>query len=247
MLRTIGLLALVATATTACVSKKKYVELEDQYADLQSRHEALVDEHEAAMADHEVDIDRLEEQVAELSDENSELKAFYTRLIDEFRPAMERGDVVLLMQPDRTVLVFEESAHFATGSAKLSSGGQSAIRKLAGILKDHGGWRFEVEGHTDDRPIHNDWYASNWELGAARALSVVDVMLDAGVDGSRVSAATFADTQPWAPGDHAKNRRVQVSLAPTLADLPMHEELAEQAREANALVTPSGGSPVAAD
>ena len=74
-----------------------------------------------------------------------------------------------------------------------------------------------VTGHTDNIPISNDYFSSNWELSAARAVSVVHSLLDtAQIDKSLVLAVGSADTKPVAPNtgpaNRAANRRVEIKL-----------------------------------
>jgi len=70
-----------------------------------------------------------------------------------------------------------------------------------------------VEGHTDDVPIHNDYFPSNWELSTARATSVVQYMIqDLGMPPTHMGAIGYGQFHPLVPNDseehRAKNRRV---------------------------------------
>ncbi len=72
-----------------------------------------------------------------------------------------------------------------------------------------------VEGHTDDVPVARR-YASNWELAAARASSVVRLMIELGVEPDRLKAVSRAEFAPVASNDtdegRAKNRRIEIQL-----------------------------------
>jgi chemotaxis protein MotB len=74
----------------------------------------------------------------------------------------------------------------------------------------------QVEGHTDPQPIHSDRFPTNWELSAARASSVVRVMVADGVTAGRLSAVGRASLDPVAANDtaagRARNRRVEFLL-----------------------------------
>jgi chemotaxis protein MotB len=119
--------------------------------------------------------------------------------------------------------VFQSEVLFPPGSAEITPEGQEQLSALAktvlGIAKeipDNVPWILRVDGHTDSVPIHNERFASNWELSAARAISVVRFLIDQGVPAQRVAAAGFADNQPLEPekpgaGD-AKNRRIEIKL-----------------------------------
>ena len=89
--------------------------------------------------------------------------------------------------------------------------------------------RYQIEGHTDNLPIHNSQYRSNWELAAARGLGVVRAMNEAGMDARLLSAASYGEFHPAAsnetPDGRAENRRIEVILVPDLSRLPGYEEL----------------------
>ena len=69
-----------------------------------------------------------------------------------------------------------------------------------------------VEGYTDNVPIRNDLFPSNWELSAARASSVVRLFESSGIDPARLSAVAFGEQNPSASNEteagRAENRRV---------------------------------------
>ena len=77
-----------------------------------------------------------------------------------------------------------------------------------------------VEGHSDDVPIHNAEFASNWDLSTARATVVAKLLLDeAGVDPKRISIAGYAQYHPAASNDTPEgrkaNRRVDIVVVST--------------------------------
>jgi chemotaxis protein MotB len=114
----------------------------------------------------------------------------------------------------RSVIIqIQDEILFATGSADLGNLGHDVIRKLAPILAKTDG-QIRVEGHTDNVPIDNDRFASNWELSAGRATSVVRALIDAGIQAPRLRATGYADTRPVQTNDtdagRARNRRVSL-------------------------------------
>ena len=75
-----------------------------------------------------------------------------------------------------------------------------------------------IGGHTDDIPIKNDIYRSNWELSASRAVTVAHhLLLEDKIEPARVEVEGHADTQPIEPNDTAEhrsiNRRVEIILS----------------------------------
>lgn len=104
---------------------------------------------------------------------------------------------------------------FDRGSAQLKSGGEALLAELARLLRQQT-VTISVEGHTDDVPIHNARFASNWELSTARATAVTRQLVAHALDPTRVRAVGHADTRPRADNataeGRARNRRVTVVL-----------------------------------
>lgn len=117
------------------------------------------------------------------------------------------------------VISMPEAGAFPAGRAELSADAQKVMRDLAVVLRSAGS-PVRVEGHTDDVPIHNASFASNWELSTARATEVVQFLVDqGGVPASRLSAAGFGEFKPRSPNTsaaaRAKNRRVDLIILNT--------------------------------
>ena len=127
------------------------------------------------------------------------------------------------------VVVLATDILFASGSASLSKDGKAAIGEVGQVLASIPKRSFQVEGHTDNVPIASAQYPSNWELAAARAITVLKSMVESGLPGERISAASFGDTRPVASNDSketkAQNRRIEIIIVPDLSQLPGFEEL----------------------
>ena len=119
--------------------------------------------------------------------------------------------------------VFPADVLFDSGSADLKPEAAPQIDKLADALKQLEtqippdiAWVLRIDGHTDIKPITNVNFPSNWELSAARAISVVRYLIDHGIPANRLVAAGFGEFQPLDPGDSdealAKNRRIELKL-----------------------------------
>jgi len=76
-----------------------------------------------------------------------------------------------------------------------------------------------VEGHTDNLPVEQSKWSSNWQLSAARAVAVVQTLQDYGVAADRMSGAAYGDTRPVQSNDtpegRAFNRRVDIVIVET--------------------------------
>jgi chemotaxis protein MotB len=125
------------------------------------------------------------------------------------------------------VTVLSDEVLFRPGSAALEPAGFTVLGVVAEALRTIPN-SIIIEGHTDARPISNNRFQSNWELSTARATTVLQFFLSAGVSPERLAASGYGETQPVAgnetPEGQAKNRRVEivvltdVSLEPILDD-----------------------------
>ncbi len=134
---------------------------------------------------------------------------------------------ILGSRPDIRVVgdrfVFESSVLFDVGKAEISPAGKQSLDSLASAVLDLEReippdlpWILRVDGHTDNRPISGGQYKSNWELSAARAVSVVQYLISKGVEPDRLAAAGFGEFQPLDQGTDedslARNRRIELKL-----------------------------------
>jgi chemotaxis protein MotB len=84
--------------------------------------------------------------------------------------------------------------------------------------------RFLVAGHTDNVPIKTELFANNWYLSTARAVTVVEFMVEQGFPADNLAAAGYADKDPVASNKSKKgrkrNRRIEIIVVPDLSELP---------------------------
>ena len=135
-------------------------------------------------------------------------------------PLVKSGQVRVTQNARGISVEINASVLFAQGEATLQQEAREVLGAVAGLLKD-APQRIDVEGHTDNLPITNERFASNWELSAVRAASVVRLFIESGVQDLRLSAIGHGATRPVAPNDtpanQARNRRVAVMI---LASVP---------------------------
>jgi chemotaxis protein MotB len=134
-----------------------------------------------------------------------------------------KKDLVSVHRTDRWVEVeIKTDLLFPSGSALLSPTAATVLEQLAQVLAPLPN-AVRVEGHTDNVPIRNAAFYSNWELSAARAGSVVRVLSGHGVAPLRLAVVGFGEQRPTQPNDTAQgrnaNRRVVVVI---LAVDPAH-------------------------
>ena len=120
---------------------------------------------------------------------------------------IERQEIALRMTPEGFVISLHELGFFPSGQAKLMPGAAEKIKSIASLLMEYG-LDMRVEGHTDNVPIHNATFSSNWDLSTARAMAVAMMLIDeAGVDPQRISIAGYAQYHPAATNDTEEGRR----------------------------------------
>lgn len=134
---------------------------------------------------------------------------------NKLSPLIQEGKVQV-MQNNRGVRIdINDSVLFTAGSADIASAAVDVLNEIATILNTNQRL-IQVEGHTDNTPIHNQMFYSNWELSAVRATTVVRLLNQAGVIEKRLSAIGYGDTQPLSSSDtefgRAKNRRVSIMI-----------------------------------
>jgi len=102
---------------------------------------------------------------------------------------------------------------FATGSALLDARARAILHKVARVLSAVDN-PIRIEGYTDDRPIHNTQFPSNWELSAARAASVVHLLSEDDIIPGRLSMMGFGEYRPFAENtsEQGRNRNRRVVL-----------------------------------
>ncbi|MDO6441828.1 MULTISPECIES: flagellar motor protein MotB [unclassified Marinobacter] len=139
-----------------------------------------------------------------------------SRMIGELESEVASGALSVNYDKDKVVIRFSEEATFRSGEAAIKPEMIPIIERVVGVLAGCTG-DVLVSGYTDDRPISSSRYRSNWDLSAARAVSVVhELVMSQQVPAERVVAAGRAETNPLAANDTAENRalnrRVEIAI-----------------------------------
>lgn len=129
---------------------------------------------------------------------------------------IKSGSVDVETAGQKIIIRVREKASFGSGQAELKEGFRPILARVAEILKGADG-KIIVAGHSDNVPIYTERFRSNWELSAARAVSVAhEMMLATTIPSGRFLIQGYADTEPVASNDNAadraKNRRVEIIL-----------------------------------
>ena len=136
---------------------------------------------------------------------------------------IESDKVSVDLEGLRVVIRINEQASFGSGSASVKQSFVPVLSKIRGVLSDIPG-NVAISGHTDNVPIRTSRFRSNWELSAARAVSVAHELLQDGVvEPQRLAILGHADTRPRAGNDsaedRARNRRVEITVIRSSGDV----------------------------
>jgi len=149
-----------------------------------------------------------------------ELSRYRSEFFGRLREVLgDRQDIQIV--GDR--FVFQSEVLFNSGSAELEDGGKLRLADLADTLLEISPkippeipWILRVDGHTDAVPIHTAQFPSNWELSSARAISVIQFLMERGIPAGRLAAAGFGQFQPLDDGfdetANRRNRRIELKL-----------------------------------
>lgn len=172
------------------------------------------------MVENETRTTSLSRVVAPTSGQPSPVDALWhvarikTELEKALAPQIKRHEVRMHSTKEGLVISLEEIGFFDSGSAALKPNALPALGKIASILSSEPE-DLRIEGHTDNIPIHNAQFASNWELSTARATRVLNLLITRfNISPDRLSAAGYAQYHPVASNDtvagRAMNRRVDI-------------------------------------
>src|SRR5712691_3308056 len=182
---------------------------------------AALDLAEAKVKDQQTQIVELGRRLnLALATKVQELARYRSEFFGRLREIIgDRADIRIV--GDR--FVFQSEVLFAPGHADLGDAAKqrldpviTALKAISEKIPTDINWVLRVDGHTDRRPISNVQFPSNWELSAARAISVVRYAAAEGIPPNRLAAAGFADNQPLDAGAgeeaYRRNRRIELKL-----------------------------------
>ena len=207
----------------AALNEENRVLLEDVgriRTELQTREDALL-ALEADLAQRSADLEARSARVEELESllEAREKAAEVLRKRLQSALLGFEGNGLTVEQRDGKVYVsLEAQLLFASGSAIVDDGGREILKKLGDVIVTQSDLEIIIEGHTDtDKLSSTTIPRNNWELSVLRSTAVLDIIMSQpGVDPSVLTASGRGEYHPVDPEDKAKNRRIEVILAPNL-------------------------------
>lgn len=155
-------------------------------------------------------------------EEQEHMAAVANNLLQALGPLVDEGKVRMTQSRRGVSIEINANVLFAPGRAELQPESLDVLRAVANTLKDEP-FKLEITGHTDDVPIRSGQFASNWELSAVRATSVVRLLADNGIAADRLYAIGREASQPVASNataeGRARNRRVELMILSGLPDV----------------------------
>ncbi|WP_235893934.1 OmpA/MotB family protein [Oceanidesulfovibrio indonesiensis] len=150
-----------------------------------------------------------------------QLIADQRKVYSEMRTFMNRkgleGVIGAIFDEGVITLRLPSEVLFEPGKAEISPEGRTVITQLKDVFIQRNDQNIDIRGFTDNTPPPEDSrFKDNWELSAMRAVNVLRILLEEGVEANRLTATGLADMEPIFPNstaeNRAKNRRVEFVL-----------------------------------
>lgn len=158
---------------------------------------------------------------AAVRQESTQMTNVANDILQALSPLIREGKVRVTQTARGVNIEINASLLFAPGDARLASEAKLTLHAIANILKMQRN-DIEVHGYTDNMPISNSIFASNWELSAVRASSVAREFMNNGVAENRLMVIGYGPNKPIMPNDNAenraRNRRVEVVIQSALPE-----------------------------
>lgn len=148
--------------------------------------------------------------------EPEEIRLLRSQLAGALAPEIAAGEAMVRTTPEGIVISLREVGFFDSGSAEIRASSLPAFDRLAAVLRTTSR-DLRVEGHTDNVPIHNAHFHSNWDLSTARATATVQLLITKyNFDPQHLAASGYAQYRPIASNitaeGRAMNRRVDIVI-----------------------------------
>jgi chemotaxis protein MotB len=153
---------------------------------------------------------------ADIIEKNSEIAEFSKDIMALANKLGMEKDIQVSFYQKGVAVRFSDTVMFELGIAEISPEGLPLLKKIGSFISGKP-YPIRIEGHTDNLPIHNERFPSNWELSTARAVKVLRYFIEEEkIPQARLSAVGFGEFQPIFPNDspeqRAKNRRVEIII-----------------------------------
>jgi chemotaxis protein MotB len=162
------------------------------------------------------------EKIEELSRQLEELASAKRLLEDRLSQEIGDGQVSMKMMDKGLVITVVGDLLFDSGKAEIRKEAYPILNKISRVLEENmADYPVGIEGHTDNQPIKQSGWKSNWELSSARSLSVLHYLINEhGISPDRISAIGFGEYNPVSSNSSARgrqlNRRVEIVIMPNV-------------------------------
>ncbi len=192
---------------------------QEKLGEFKQAMQELKEELEKIAQDQQQKLDEAEQEKLE-REAKERMQEEVNRQAQELQKILEKeiaeGLLTVEAAESKIIIRIQEKGSFPSGSADFNPGFLDVIDRISDALVRSPG-RIIVAGHTDNIPIYNSKFRSNWELSSGRAVTVVHaLLLNPGIAEDRVLIEGYADSRPLVPNDspenRAKNRRVELII-----------------------------------
>ncbi len=206
--------ALLAGGNTE--NRKLLTDLEANRLKLQNKEDSL-SVLATSLKDREAKLATLQ---AELEKKDQAMKALKDR-VSQALTGFEGKGLTVTQKNGQIYVSLDNKLLFPSGSTTVDAKGREALSSLAKAIENEKDLNIMVEGHTDtDKVLPGAAYKDNWDLSVLRATSVVRILQESSkINPLRITAAGKGEYEPADPNDKAKNRRIEIVLAPDLQAL----------------------------
>ena len=157
-----------------------------------------------------------QKQAVSAKDKEVELVPAIQHLTKELEQEIKTGKIQVQMTARGLVVSLRQAAFFPSGDDTIEPKANASIKKIADTIRSLPN-QIRLEGHTDALPVRRARFKSNWDLSAARAITMMELLTSQfGIGKDRVAIAGYADTVPVGSNDteegRALNRRVDIVI-----------------------------------
>ncbi len=215
----------IALRDSLAFYKSEYQKLQNDYSKLESKYNYAL---RSALTGSKL-VDKKTQELVELEKTLQKQDSILRSIQDRVKEALigyDNSQLSIDQRNGKLYVTMRNKLLFKSGSAKVESQGELALRKLAKVLVRDKDLHIMIEGHTDNVPIkaNSKCWKDNWDLSAARAISVARILIDKyHISPDRIEIAGHSQYDPVAPNltpqGRALNRRIEIIISPDISEL----------------------------
>ncbi len=200
--------------------------LEEAKDQMTKQREKMLAERDALLKEQEELKEELE-QLRNMKEAAERRNAEFREIMGRLKSMIDAGTLSVTIRRGRMIVSLSNDILFPSGRTTMTEEGKEAVKELSETLQTLQDRTFLVVGHSDPTPINTKRFPSNWELSSQRAVEVVKLMIENGVEPEMLAAAGQAEFDPIADNEEkegmAQNRRVEIIFMPKIEEMPGFE------------------------